>query len=383
MAGLAAAALLARDGHRVTTFERFEAARAVGSGLMLQPTGMAVLGALGVAGEALASGARIARLHGIAAGRAVLNVRYSALRRDDGFGLGIHRAALFDILHRAAVRSGATIVNGRSVAALTPGPDKPSLTFREGRSEGPFDLVIDAAGARSPLASGGIHPLNYGALWTSVEWRGGAVDADTLSQRYRQASRMAGLLPIGRGPHDRVDMAALFWSIRGDRLDQWRADGLDAWKGEWRALWPGTDVFLDQIDSADQMTFASYTHRTLPRPVSGRLIHLGDSWHSTSPQLGQGANMALLDACALAVALREVDEVPAALDRAAAMRSRHVRLYQAMSLALTPLYQSDSRVLPWFRDRLVGPLSTLPPVERLQAAMVAGLIGWPLRSLGL
>ena len=47
--GLAAALLLHRQGHHVTLYERFEAPRAVGSGLMVQPTGLAVLAALGLA----------------------------------------------------------------------------------------------------------------------------------------------------------------------------------------------------------------------------------------------------------------------------------------------------------------------------------------------
>ena len=48
IAGLASAAMLARDGHRVTIFERFAAPAPVGSGLLLQPTGLAVLRAMGL-----------------------------------------------------------------------------------------------------------------------------------------------------------------------------------------------------------------------------------------------------------------------------------------------------------------------------------------------
>jgi hypothetical protein len=60
-----------------------------------------------------------------------------------------------------------------------------------------------------------------------------------------------------------------------------------------------------------------------------------------------------------------------------------VRLYQAMSTLFTPVYQSDSRVLPVVRDHLAGPLSRLWPATRLLPAMVSGLIGNPLRKLGL
>lgn len=382
-AGLATAAFLARDGHRVTIFERFDQQRPVGSGLMLQPTGLAVLDALGLGIEAATHGARIDRLHGMAQGRDVLNVHYAALGSGNAFGLGIHRAALFAILHRVAISAGVSIVTGRTVAATAMARRGRQITFTTGSSDGPFDLVVDAAGARSPLVSADPRPLDYGALWTSIEWRDATIPGATLSQRYHRASRMAGILPIGRLPDNEVPLAALFWSLRSDRVDAWRRDGLEAWKLDWLRLWPGTDAFLDQLTSVDQMTFAHYGHRTLRRPVEPGLIHLGDSWHSTSPQLGQGANMALLDAFALAVGMRSESTIDQALARVIDMREFHVNLYQVMSRALTPVYQSDSRMVPWIRDRLVGPLSRVPMVERLQAAMVSGLVGRPLARFGL
>ena len=113
------------------------------------------------------------------------------------------------------------------------------------------------------------------------------------------------------------------------------------------------------------------------------MIHIGDAWHSASPQLGQDANMALLDAYALASALRQEGDVPSALASAAAMRRGHVHLYQALTALFTPVYQSDSRLLPLIRDRLVGPLSKLRPATRIQAAMVSGLIGDSMRLLRL
>ena len=63
------------------------------------------------------------------------------------------------------------------------------------------------------------------------------------------------------------------------------------------------------------------------------------------------------------------------------MRRRHVHLYQALTALFTPVYQSDSRAIPFVRDRIVGPLSKLWPATRIQAAMVSGLIGNPLKPL--
>lgn len=379
-AGLAAALLLHRDGHRVNLYERFEAPRPIGSGLMLQPTGLAVLEQLGLADALLAHGARIARLTGEADGRTILDVHYSAL---DGkrFGLGTHRATLFAILHGAVLAAGIPIHTDCEIAGSVLEGERRRLRLPQGDSA-PVDLIVDALGARSPLAGNGGHALAYGALWATLPWQDD-FDESALQQRYRHASMMVGVLPTGRQPGSETRQAAFFWSLRADRLDLWRARGLASWKTEVSALWPATRPLLDAIVDPDQLTFARYAHRTLAAPAEPGLIHIGDAWHSTSPQLGQGANMALLDAWALAQALRERDTLADALARAVALRRQHVRLYQAMSRWLTPVYQSDGRLVPLLRDRLIGPISKLPPVMRLQAAMVSGLVGRPLHPLGL
>lgn len=384
-AGLAAAVLLARDGHRVTIFERFDTPQAVGSGLMLQPTGLAVLRALDLDTPVIALGAKIAHLSGqVARGRTVLDVHYAALGRRAGFGVGIHRASLFGVLHDAAVAAAIPIETGRPIRTSEWSGTKRRLLFADGSRSGPFDLVVDALGTRTPLAPPTGHALAYGALWASLDWPGDAdFRTDTLAQRYRRACVMAGVLPIGTPPGMPRPQAAFFWSLRVDRLDAWRDAGLDAWKHEVAALWPATQPLLDQIDTPDRLTFAAYAHRTLAAPAEPGLIHIGDAWHSASPQLGQGANMALLDAYALSLGLRAHPQVDAAIAHAVALRRGHVRVYQAMSALFTPVYQSDSRVLPILRDSLVGPLSKLWPATWIQAAMVSGLIGRPLGRLGL
>ena len=384
-AGLATALLLRRDGHHVTLFDRFDAPRPVGSGLMIQPTGFAVLRELGLDGALLAHGARIDRLHGEAGstGRVVLDVRYAALGRRAGFGVGVHRAALFKLLHDAVAAEAIAVETGCAVIGSEPcAADRRTLLLDGGRRIGPFDLIVNALGTRTPLAPPCGRALAYGALWGTLDWPDAAgFDSAALEQRYRQASVMVGVLPVGRFPDGQRQQAALFWSLRADRLEAWRAAGLDAWKAEVAELWPATQPLLDQIRSADQLTFARYAHRTLRTPAEAGMIHIGDAWHSASPQLGQGANMALLDAWALAHALRQAPDVATAVARAVAMRRRHVRLYQGLTALFTPVYQSDSRLLPFLRDRIVGPLSMLWPATRIQAAMVSGLIGDPLRPL--
>ena len=384
-AGLAAAALLARDGHRVRIYDRFEAPRPVGSGLMIQPTGMAVLEKLGIAEKVRLHGAPIDRLYGEAAhsGRAVLDVRYEWLGKPDAHGIGLHRAALFELLYGEAVAAGVTIETGRRIAQSerTAGGRR-RLIFDGGAASAPADLVVDASGSASSLAGGPGRALAYGALWASLDWCGG-FDETALEQRYVRASRMVGVLPIGRRPGRTGREAAFFWSLRADRLAEWREAGLEAWKDEVRRLWPATAPLLDQIAEPERLTYARYAHRTRREPAARGLIHIGDAWHSTSPHLGQGANLAMLDAWALANALREARDLPDALARSVASRRRHVRLYQALSALFTPAYQSDSRLLPIVRDRLVPPFARLWPATRIQAEMVAGTFGNPLTRLGL
>ena len=381
--GLASALLLARSGHAVTLFERFETPRPIGSGLMIQPTGLAVLARLGLADRILTEGARIDRLFGAAGGRTVLAVRFDALGSADRFGIGVHRSSLFDALHEAVRAAGIAVRTGLTVAGSATDGAGRRLVFDDGGSSEPFDLVVDALGTRTPLAPACGRDLAYGALWATLDWPAdGPFDQSALQQRYRRSSVMAGVLPIGRGRSPRP-RAAFFWSLRHDALEDWRTRGLGPWKAEVAALWPDCAPLLDQIADPEQLTFASYAHRTLPRPAESALIHIGDAWHSASPQLGQGANMALLDAWAIACALEQAGSVAEGLAAAIRMRRRHVLLYQWLTALFTPVYQSDSRVLPFLRDRLVGPLSRLWPATWIQAAMVSGLIGDPLAACGL
>ncbi len=381
--GLAAALLLARAGERVKLFERFETPRPLGSGLMIQPTGLAVLAQLGLAERVWREGGRVDRLFGKAGDRVVLDVHYAAMARSSRCGIGIHRASLFATLHDAVLAQGIEIRIGHTVVGSRLEAGGRALVFEDGSSSERFDLVVDALGTRSILAPSAGYELAYGALWASLDWPDDCgLDTHTLSQRYHRSSVMAGVLPLGIGDGTRRK-AAFFWSLKGNNLAAWREAGLDRWKRDVLALWPECAPFLDQIATDEQLTFARYAHRTLPRPAEERLIHIGDAWHSASPQLGQGANMALLDAWALATGLSRHEAVAPALSEAVALRRRHVRLYQWLTWLFTPVYQSDSRILPLVRDRLVGPLSKLWPAPAIQAAMVSGLIGNPLGTLGL
>ena len=84
--------------------------------------------------------------------------------------------------------------------------------------------------------------------------------------------------------------------------------------------------------------------------------------------------MALLDASALGHAMAEAHSVGDALAAYQRRRRAHVRLYQVMSRLFTPVFQSESRVLPLLRDLLMEPRDRIPLVRRLAARIVAGQV---------
>jgi 2-polyprenyl-6-methoxyphenol hydroxylase-like FAD-dependent oxidoreductase len=386
-AGLAAALLLHRARHRVTVFERFDAPKPLGSGLILQPTGLAVLARLGLRDRIEALGSRIERLYGADArtGRTVLDVRYDALKDRAGrfeTGLGVHRAALFSVIHEAVAVAGIAVETARPVADLDAGA-RPRLVFEDGTRSAAFDLVVDATGARSRLrphsrTPAEPRPLAYGAWWASLPWQE-AFDAHALEQRYRRASVMIGVLPIGRMASDGGPMAAFFWSLKPELAEAVKGRGLNAWKDAVRGHWPAVAAHLKNIGGFEELTLARYGHHTLTVPAGNGIAFIGDSAHSTSPQLGQGANMALLDAAALADAIEARADVEAALEAYCRMRRWHVRVFQIASAMFTPFYQSDSRVLPFLRDTAVAAAAKVPLAQRALARLVAGTLVTPIR----
>lgn len=382
IAGLAAAILAKRAGFAVTLFDQFAAPSPVGSGLVIQPVGLRVLEHLGASDGALAKGAKGFSMVGHEAinKRKVLDVAYGPAG-GTSFGLGIHRASLFEALMDVARKAGITITGQHCAVATRMAPEGRYVTFDNGDTKGPFDLVIDTSGAGSVLSRLVSKPLPYGAIWGTVDWpEDTALRYDQLQQRYRQASNMIGILPIGTLPQQTQRKAALFWSMPRTQITAWQEAPIDAWRAQANALWPALEPFTAQINDHSQMTPAVYTHGSLFKPYETALVHIGDAAHRASPQLGQGANMALLDAAALVRCL-ELYPPATALSRYAKARRLHTGFYQWMSRTFTPMYQSNSKLLPLLRDHLLGPLSTIPPSPAVLTRLVKGNFVNPTRGL--
>ncbi|MEM7546433.1 MAG: FAD-dependent monooxygenase [Pseudomonadota bacterium] len=330
-----------------------------------------------------ALGAPLERLLGKSqpSGRVVLDARYDIVY-GTRHGLAMQRRALFETLLDIARDAGADVRFGLEVTSADGATGWVTTATGE---DFEADLVVDALGSRSPLCPRPGRELSYGALWGMFAWPDDecVFSRTRLEQRYYRASNMAGVLPLGRSATDPTFRAAYFWSIPTAKMAAWRAAPIEDWKAEAQTLWPETAPLLSQIRTHNDLIEARYLHRTLPNPVAGRLVHMGDSWHASSPQLGQGANMGLLDAASLALALRQGPNLAEASRDFHGRRRWHLAIYQAASRIFTPVYQSDSRLLPWVRDQLLSRVSYGWPASALISAMVAGTMGYPLRQLDL
>ncbi len=360
-AGQALAILLERDGHWLEVFERAPQPGPVGAGFLLQPTGLQVLWRMGLLDAALAHGARVDRLYGeTPGGRGVMDMRYRGLDTRL-FGLGMQRGALFALLAEAW-EGYARLHRGAGVAKVE--DDSGRVLDQHGRWHGPFDLVIAADGAASQLraqvtASRIDRVYPWGALWCLLP-RGEWPWPNELRQRYVAARKMIGMLPVGTRPGDETPRLSFFWSLPTSDFEAWTARGVTVWQEEIAQLWPQAGLQLQGITDTAQLSRASYRDTVLPRWHRGRLVLAGDAAHAMSPQLGQGVNMALVDALALRDALRDHAKVADALARYQHVRCRHVGIYHFWSRWLTPLFQSERDAVAKLRDASFLPMGKLP-----------------------
>lgn len=361
-AGQALAILLTRDGHEVEIFERVPTPGPVGAGFLLQPSGLQVLWQMGLLDAVRAHAAPVHRLYGdTPCERAVMDMGYAGL--DPRLhGLGMQRGALYSLLDDA--RAGAGQLHA-GTAIVDVDSAQGRVRDASGRTHGPFDLVVAADGAASTLRAGiaggtrldRVYP--WGALWCLLP-AGDWPHLDQLRQRYVAARKMIGLLPVGTRPGDDTARLSFFWSLPRTDFERWQRDGMAPWLEELHGLWPQASARFAHLQEADQLARAVYRDAVVTQWHQGRLVLAGDAAHAMSPQLGQGVNMALLDALALRDAVRCHGGSEAALRRYQAQRRAHVAVYQRWSRWLTPLFQSDRDGWARARDVLLGPMGRLP-----------------------
>lgn len=390
-AGLASAVLLSRQGHDITLFEQAAQLENVGAGVLLQPSGLAVFRHLGVLDAAMALGAPVRALQGqLADGSLLVDHHYQDLNATD-FGLGMHRAALCDVLVNALPVRSIEWRLGHAVLRVTEQPDGVVLHCQQADGQtqtSQFDALLIANGAKSQLRPKAWvlldRPYPWGAVW-SILPECETLDRQVLHQFYHGAQTMMGVLPTGAVPSQPDQrLSSVFWSIPTAQFAAWgrQPAQIAAWIASVGQYWPDAAEWLAQVVThPEQFMRAAYRDVILSRFGAGRLGVLGDAAHAMSPQLGQGVNMALLDAWAMGRAVQQAQHWDQVWPHYQQWRAPSIRFYQMMSRQLTPLYQSDRRGLGMLRDVAFPWMYRVPWLRREMAKTISGFKMGALREM--
>src|SRR5262249_47589014 len=272
-------------------------------------------------------------------GKTLLRTRYADFEPGCR-AYGVHRGVLFNVLSDLVRSQAVDIRPGCEVTGreVRPGGEV-FLDDACGRKHGPFDFVIAADGSRSRLREAcglraSVTKYPHGTLWVITP---GAGLPGKLLQVVRGNRFLFGLLPLGDG------LVTLYWGLPLDQFDQLQRRGLDALKREILAFSPEAAGVLDLLVDFKQLLLTSYQHVHVPRWYDRWTVFLGDACHAMSPHLGQGINLALVDAWRFAACLRAAPSPQAAFQAFQEAQRAYIRYYATATYLLSPCFQSDER----------------------------------------
>lgn len=360
--GLAVAGGLTGAGWRVTVLERAPEFTEVGAGIVLEPNAVRALDWLGHAQRlrALSAAQGTAGLRSWR-GRWLVRSKVDALQQRYGVpAYALHRAELLQLLLDAA--AGAELRTGHLVTGMRQDADRATVTFEADGGGGALaaDLVVAADGGRSAIRTAVLpaHPgLSYAGY---VTWRA-VVDAAAAAGAEIPAAvteswgpgRRFGIVPLTDG--------RLYWFATasgppgtglGDDLAAIAAR-FDGWHDPVERVLAATKP--DALLRHDIFSMGD----PLPSYVHGRVVLVGDAAHAITPDLGQGAALAIEDAVVLTAELgRSPDDLSGALARYdAARRPRTQKLVRA-SAQVGRLGQRSNRPANAARDALISLVPT-------------------------
>ncbi|HEY0007985.1 MAG TPA: NAD(P)/FAD-dependent oxidoreductase [Tepidisphaeraceae bacterium] len=367
IAGCASALMLARDGHEVDLFERTPRIGPVGAGILLQPSGQAVLQNLGLLESIAAVAEPIDELIAYTHRNRLLSRLPYRDHTPGMYALGVHRADLFAVIHGALVGSGVRVHLGQIINGTIATAEKRVL-LADDKSIGAFDMVIAADGSRSALRQVSglqafVHAYQPAALWAvghSNQVRG------QLMQYTRGACELCGLLPMGGG------RCSFFWGVDQREWATLRTHSFADWRSRVLRLAPLSESIFETVKDWSALLFSSYRAVVMPRVVRDRLVIIGDAAHAAGPHLGQGVNLALMDAALLCASLEANESLHSALNGYNAAQRNRNAWYSFATAALMPSFQGRLPGLGWARDQVLPRLQQLPPIRRLMLQTLCG-----------
>jgi 2-polyprenyl-6-methoxyphenol hydroxylase-like FAD-dependent oxidoreductase len=304
IAGLAVARALRQAGFRPRVVEKLPATTVAGAGIYMPGNGARALRALGLheAVRPLGSVITRQRLH-TQRGRLLADVDVTQLWAAVGECRGLPRADLHEVLLAGA---GGEVAHETAVTGLEIVDGSAKVEFADG-STGEYDLVVAADGRRSRVRGmaglgGSARPVGQVAYRAIVS---GGPDIDAWSVWLGGPTSILAV-PIGDG---RLYLYADELAPRG-RQPTPPDDPLARVR---ELLRPYGGPVPDLLALVDRVQVAVLEEVDVPTWVRGPVVLIGDAAHATSPNMAQGAAMALEDAVALAEELSRAREVPGAL----------------------------------------------------------------------
>jgi salicylate hydroxylase len=347
--GLAAALALERCGAQPIVCEQSPALSEIGAGLNLTPNAVKALRALGVehAVNAIAAGSEFLNIRSWKSGRYISRMRRGDFKqRFDAPNLSVHRADLLAVLAGALKRTDLRV--DKCAVAVETRNGAAAARFADG-SEIEADLVVGADGIHSVVRRclfGADAPRFTGCIC----WRGMA-ETGAVPRDIAVTDGALWMGPHGHVVHYPVRRGELLNIVAHFDSDGWTEE---SWTrecdvSELMTTYAGWNAALTRLYPCSPRWYkwALYDRDPLPRWSAGRATLLGDSAHAMLPYLGQGAAMALEDACVLATAIaREGGDLDAAL-----LSYERIRVPRATAAVLGSRARAKENHLasPWAR----------------------------------
>jgi 2-polyprenyl-6-methoxyphenol hydroxylase-like FAD-dependent oxidoreductase len=320
--GLAVAGALHRRGAHVTVVERASAWHPLGAGLMLSANALAALDALDLGAPVRARSMALPSVEVRSARDTLLQaVSYAARPGRPEAPRGMHRAALHDVLLHGA--AGVTVRLGTSVQSIDQRDAQVHVTFSDGRND-TFDLVIGADGVHSQMRG-----LAFGDRFAVVRYAGYTCWRTVMPNRAHLTGvvelwgngRRIGLVPL---PDAQLYVFLTANAESGARDPSCGAHAAVA--VQFREFAGAARLVIDELASRDDLPLLRHDITELSAPcwVRGHVALLGDAGHACTPNLGQGAGMALEDALGLVLALHTHPGMADALSHYQAQRAQRV-----------------------------------------------------------
>jgi 2-polyprenyl-6-methoxyphenol hydroxylase-like FAD-dependent oxidoreductase len=298
VAGLALARSLLQHGTIAEVVERASEWNPAGAGLYLPANAVRALRELGI--EPDVAGANPIRRQRLRdhRGRLLADIELDRIWNGVGGCVAIRRAALHDALRQATdevpIRLGTSVTNLEDDGA-------PRVSFSDG-TNGSYDLVVGADGVHSAirrLALGGPEATYVG----QASWRFLAEGFPDISDWSAMLGRRRSFLAVALGGGAVYCYADITTRdpAAAARTD-WRESFADFEEPVPRLLDHGADAHFAPIE---EVASAGWTARGV--------VLIGDAAHASSPNMAQGAAMALEDALVLAETLTAHRSVDAAL----------------------------------------------------------------------